>query len=105
MDLNEGFDIKLLEILIKIEPVYIVALIAIGFISNSITFFVFAFNKVKFERVNAILASLAIADNSFLLTLFVVNLHIFNIDLFNSYEIVCKLTVFCTYISSFLSAW
>jgi hypothetical protein len=105
MNKTTGFEIKLLEVLIKVEPVYILALISVGLVSNSITFFAFAFNKVKFERVNSILASLAIADNAFLLTLLMVNLHIFKVDLFNSYEIACKLNVFLTYISSFLSVW
>jgi hypothetical protein len=48
---------------------------------------------------------LALADNGFLLSLLIVNLRIFDVDLFNKYEIVCKLAVFFTYVSSFLSVW
>jgi len=96
---------KLLQALQKIEPYYIMFIIAIGLVSNSIIFSIFAFNKLKFEQVNSILAALAMADNGFLLSLLIVNLRIFNVDLFNKYDIVCKLAVFFTYVSSFLSVW
>jgi hypothetical protein len=57
------------------------------------------------EKSNKILAALAVSDNIFLISLFAVYLRHFYIDLFNKYSIVCKLTVFSTYVSGFLSAW
>ncbi len=96
---------KLLNMLDLVEPYYIVSVILMGFISNSTTFFIFAWNKLKIEQVNSILASLALVDNCFLLSLLVANLKIFNVDFFNKNLVVCKLTVYFTYVSSFLSVW
>ena len=99
------FELKLLNALGLVEPYYILSVVLIGFVSNSITFFIFASNKLKTEQVNSILASLALVDNCFLLSLLVANLKIFNVDLFNQNVVVCKLTVYFTYVSSFLSIW
>ena len=54
-----------------------------------------------------LLASLAFADNWFLLSLFIVSLKHFHLDLniVEKSEYICKLTAFSTFISSFLSIW
>jgi hypothetical protein len=54
-----------------------------------------------------LLASLAFADNWFLLSLFIVSLkHFhFDIDIVEKSEFICKLTAYSTFISSFLSIW
>jgi hypothetical protein len=46
-----------------------------------------------------------LADNGFLISLFIVNMSNFNLDMFNQYEFVCKYIVYSTNIFSFLSVW
>jgi hypothetical protein len=54
-----------------------------------------------------LLAVLALTDNYFLVSLsFVMLKHINKIfDIVSKYEIICKLTAFSTFMSSFLSVW
>ncbi len=88
-----------------IEPYYTVLIILVGLISNSITCFMVASKKLKFGRVNPILISLALSDIGFLISLQFVNMDMFDYDLFNKFEVVCKFTVYLSYLSSFLSVW
>ncbi|RNA32293.1 thyrotropin-releasing hormone receptor-like [Brachionus plicatilis] len=58
------------------------------------------------QQANYILAALAIADNGFLISLLVVNLKSFvNVNIFDNSQIGCKLSVYITYLFSFLSTW
>ena len=101
------FDFKqiVLVTLGLIEPYYTVVIILIGLVGNSITCFMVASKKLKFGRVNPILISLALSDIGFLVSLHVVNMDMFHYDVFNKFELVCKLTVYLSYLSSFLSVW
>nr|QVK45665.1 G protein-coupled receptor [Proales similis] len=79
--------------------------IGVGLVTNSLSFLVFACKKLNFEHANHILASIAVSDNLFLLSLLVVNLGIFRINAINQWEPLCKLTVYSGYVSSFVSVW
>ena len=60
---------------------------------------------LRHQNSNFVLSALALADNGFLLSLFVANLSYFGIDVLTDYQVICKLTVFSTYTFSFLSIW
>jgi hypothetical protein len=102
---NFEFHLKLLKTLEIAEPYYIMSVILVGLISNSLTVLIFTFKKMKFEPANSALGSLALADNCFLLSLLVINLKYLSFDLFNNYQIICKLTNYMTLVSSSLSVW
>nr|QVK45666.1 G protein-coupled receptor [Proales similis] len=89
----------------QIEPFYVLGVIGVGLVTNSLSFLVFACKKLNFEHANHILASIAVSDNLFLLSLLVVNLGIFRINAINQWEPLCKLTVYSGYVSSFVSVW
>lgn len=94
-----------LQYLSTFEPFYVLFLLILGLIGNSIAFFVFTQTKLRRQEASYFLASISITDSGFLLTLFIVNLQNFNIDIFNSHNLLCKLIVFFTYLFSFLSVW
>ncbi len=48
---------------------------------------------------------LALSDNVFLLSILIVYMNTFSVDIFNNYTWICKLTVYTLYISSFMSVW
>ncbi len=54
-----------------------------------------------------VLSALAVVDNWFLLSLALVSLRFFKIDIniVEKYEYVCKFTAFSTFVASFLSIW
>ena len=102
---NLEFKLKFIKTLEIAEPYYIMGVILIGLFSNSFTLLIFTFKKMKFEPANSVLGSLALADNCFLLSLLIINLKHYSVDLFNKYHIVCKLTNYMTLVSSSLSVW
>lgn len=55
--------------------------------------------------MHMMLAALSLADNGFLLVLFVVTLKHYDLDLINKYEMACKLSVFFPYVFAFMSVW
>ncbi len=59
----------------------------------------------RIERANSILILLAIVDNGFLISLLIISLKHFDINIFDKFIMVCKATVFFTYAFSFLSSW
>ena len=95
----------IIKILTLIDPYFIFGLISFGLVGNTISFSLFTFTKLKYQNSTTILSALALADNGFLLALLVVNMNHLNIDLFNNYELICRLTVYFTYVFSFLSIW
>jgi hypothetical protein len=95
----------ILEYLSLFEPFYIIILVILGLIGNSIAFFVFTQTKLRQQEASYFLAAISLTDTGFLLTLFTVNLQTFNLNIFNSHNYMCKLIVFSTYLFSFLSVW
>ena len=59
----------------------------------------------RLKEMHLMLAALALADNGFLLVLFIVTLKHFDVDLANKYELACKLSVFLPYLFAFMSVW
>ncbi|CAF1030706.1 unnamed protein product, partial [Brachionus calyciflorus] len=95
-----------IDLLNKIEPYYILTIIIVGLFGNSLSFFLFMFTKLKLEQANYILAALAFADNGFLISLLMVNLKNFlDLNIFDNSQIGCKISVYITYLFSFLSSW
>ncbi|RNA32294.1 thyrotropin-releasing hormone receptor-like [Brachionus plicatilis] len=95
----------MIAIIHLIEPYYIFFIVIVGFFGNTVSILVFTFSKFRFEQVNIILAALAFADNGFLASLLVVYLSRIGINLFDKFQIICKLNVFFGYVFSFLSTW
>ncbi|RMZ97474.1 growth hormone secretagogue receptor type 1-like [Brachionus plicatilis] len=97
--MTEPIQIVLIRLLIQIEPFYIVLVVVVGLIGNTISFGIFLFTKLHHKHSNFILSALALCDNGFLITLFFANINIFNYDLFNTFDIVCKFTVYFTLVN------
>ncbi|RMZ95397.1 thyrotropin-releasing hormone receptor [Brachionus plicatilis] len=95
----------ILQIFNTLEPYYITLLVVVGLIGNSISLTLFLSTKLRSRESHIILSALAVVDNGFLISLFIVNLKHFQFDLFNNNRIVCKSTVYFAYVFSFLSIW
>lgn len=93
------------DFLSSFEPYYILTIASVGFIGNSISFFLFAFTRLRLKEVHIVLAILAINDNAFLAVLVSVTLKHFRIDLVNQYELGCKFSVFLPFVFGFMSIW
>jgi hypothetical protein len=65
----------------------------------------FNFSKRFFKQTQSFLISLSAVDNGFLITLLVVSLRHYGFNLFDKYEIVCRFTVFFSFVFCFLSSW
>jgi hypothetical protein len=96
---------SLFTILDEFEPYYVIFIVLNGMIGNTISFLLFEFTKLKSNPANILLAALAFADNWFLISLIIVTLKHFQLNLVDQSEIVCKLTAYSTFVSSFLSVW
>jgi hypothetical protein len=112
------------------ETFFILTVVTVGLIGNTICLAIFRFSKLKYttflfvnicyiERIllnqfflilrennsSLILRALAFTDNGFLVTILVTNLHRFNINIYKENDIVCKATIYASYVFSFLSVW
>ena len=96
---------RLIQIFDSVEPFYITSLVFIGLICNTVSLFFFTLKKNKYKRSILTLSVLAISDNGFLIALQIIYLNYFDMDFFNKYNSVCKLSVYISYVTSFLSIW
>jgi hypothetical protein len=96
---------SLYTVLDEFEPYYVIFIVLNGLIGNTISFLLFKFTKLKSNPANMLLAGLSLADNWFLLSLIIVTLKHFELNLVDRSEVICKLTAYSTFVSSFLSVW
>jgi hypothetical protein len=96
---------KIIRMFNTIESFYITFLVLIGIVCNTLSFCFFLNKKNNNKRSMLIFSVLALSDNGFLFSLQIIYLNYFNVDVFNTYESVCKLVVYSSYVSSFLSIW
>ncbi|KAK5642945.1 hypothetical protein RI129_009112 [Pyrocoelia pectoralis] len=94
-------DMSVIEL---IQLYYTPVLVYLGTIGNGISMMVFFKTKLRKLSSSYYLATLAISDSIFLMSLFVVWLNMVEIDLFNQHG-VCQLMVYLTGACSFLSVW
>ena len=98
----------------KTSPLYIISqnlniyvipiIIFIGVIGNSLSFTVFVCTRLSQQSSSVYLASLAIVDSGFLLSLLLIWLSWVDVNLINING-VCQSVVYVTYVCSFLSVW
>ena len=98
----------------KSSPLYIISqnlniyvipiIIFIGVIGNSLSFTVFVCTRLCQQSSSVYLASLAIVDTGFLLSLLLIWLSWVDVNLINING-VCQSVVYVTYVCSFLSVW
>jgi len=87
-----------------IEVCYSLTLIVLGSIGNCISVLVFFTTKLKKLSSSFYLAALAISDTGFLIALLMAWLNSFGVPLFSTFGL-CEMSVYLTYVCSFLSAW
>ena len=98
--------IKSINLLLRIfEPFYLFPIIIVGLVGNLTSIRLIITKKLRFEQSNCLIAALALSNSVFLFSLLVVSLSYLNLDVFNHYDLICKLNVYLTYTSSFLSVW
>ena len=78
--------------------------IVIGATGNLLAFLVFTVTHLRRQSSSVYLASLALADMGFLVSLFIVWLSLLKIPLFHRH-IWCQTVVYFTYVCTFLSVW
>ena len=79
-------------------------LVCVGLVTNFISLLVFTTPKLRSHSSSVYLASMAISDSGFLISLFIGWLGWVDIHLFHRFG-WCQLVVYLTYVCSFLSAW
>ena len=79
-------------------------IIVVGVLGNVVSFVVFTATHLRRQSSSIYLAGLAVADASFLLSLFIGWFSWLDIDLFHR-NVWCQVVVYVTYVSSFLSVW
>ncbi|XP_044764663.1 neuropeptides capa receptor [Coccinella septempunctata] len=84
---------------------YIPILVCLGTVGNSISVYVF-FHSKKMRHLSSsyYLSALAVSDTLFLLSIFMVWLRFFEIDVFNN-EGTCQALIYISAVCSFLSVW
>ncbi|XP_031347093.1 neuropeptides capa receptor-like [Photinus pyralis] len=87
-----------------VQLYYTPILVYLGTIGNALSMVVFFKTKLKKLSSSYYLASLALSDSVFLLSLFVVWLNMVDVNWFNQHG-VCQLMVYLTGACSFLSVW
>ena len=92
------------EVLNNLDHYFVPLIIMAGTVGNTMSFVVFVATHLKRSSCNIYLASLAIADNAFLLCVFVSWSDKFGVTVYNR-QGWCQLLVYLTYVSSFLSVW
>ena len=96
---NSGFDGLTVSMLL-LQP----AIIIIGLTGNGLCLVVFAATHLRLQSTSVYLGYLSLVDSVFLLLMLLVLLPFVGADLIN-YNGWCQLSVFLSYLSSFLSAW
>ncbi len=88
------------ELNVYITPVIII----IGLTGNLMSFLVFTATHLRRQSSSVYLASLAVADFGFLMSLFVIWLSWIKIPILHM-EVWCEITVYIGYVCTFLSVW
>lgn len=89
---------------INCQLYYIPILVIFGVLGNILSVCVFFYTKLRKLSSSYYLSSLAVSDTVFLITVFIAWLELVKIYWFIT-QWVCKITMYLTYVSSFLSVW
>lgn len=95
---------KMYQLARLLRNIFVPVIILIGIGGNSVAVGVFSISHLKHTSSSKFLAALSCADNVFLIVLFVTWLD-GHLDNTISTDVTCQITVYLTYVSSFLSVW
>lgn len=104
LDSNEILPNRTLSAVELIQLYYTPILVYLGSFGNGISVYVFFGTKLRKLSSSYYLATLAVCDNLFLMSMFVVWLRMVGLDLYNR-DGVCHLINYITGVCSFLSVW
>jgi hypothetical protein len=101
---QEPFESNFCPIFANYYRYYLIFIVLIGLIGNSLIIIVFLRSKFSYyNRTKFYLICLAISDSIYLIVLFFVWLESMDLLLFLGYNYICQLSVYTSYISSFMS--
>lgn len=89
---------------LKIRLVVLPVIFVVGFIGNTLSASLFFGKSLRTKSCSIYLATKAISDNGFLLSLFVAWLDFVDVRIFHT-QVVCHVTLFLSYVCGFVSVW
>ncbi|KAK2157684.1 hypothetical protein NP493_1854g00012 [Ridgeia piscesae] len=101
---NDVYVVFFRHLLVNLELYLVPLIVLVGVIGNTLSFVVFVATHLKRNSCHIYLASLAIADNAFLLLVLISWSARLGVPLYNRRG-WCQLLAYLMYVSSFLSVW